>query len=77
VGKYDLLREHLRTRGSRVVMTFDEIANLVGGLPQSAYTYPVWWNNDDPTHSHSRSWGDAGYDADPDVAARTVTFNRR
>jgi len=77
MAKYDPLREHLRTRGSSaVIMTFDEIATVVGGLPQSAYTYRVWWGNEDPTHSHCRSWADAGYRAEPDLAKRTVRFVR-
>lgn len=43
--KYDPLREHLAAaaaRGQRVVdMDFDQVADVVGGLPASAYQYRV------------------------------------
>jgi len=57
-------------------MTFDEIADLLGGLPPSANRYPAWWANDDPTHSHRPSWNGAGFAAHSDLAARIVRFDR-
>lgn len=58
-------------------MTFDDVSDLVGGLPESAYRYPWWWANGDQTHSQSKSWGAAGFDAHADLKQRTVTFLRR
>ncbi len=56
----------------------DEIADAVsGGLPPSAYKFEAWWSNDDATHIQSRSWADAGYDANPDLYARKVRFSPR
>lgn len=75
VSKYDALRDALRRRTGEVRYTLDEIANLLpGGLPPSAYRYEAWWANGDETHSHCRSWGEAGYSAHPDLASRTVRF---
>jgi hypothetical protein len=76
VSKYGPLRAYLLASGPVVDMHLADIAELVGGLPRSAYTYEAWWNNGDPTHSHCSSWGEAGYVAKVDLAARTVRFIR-
>jgi hypothetical protein len=58
-----------------LALTLDKVDQLVdGGLPMSARKYPVWWGNDDPSHSHCRSWGDAGFTAHPDLSRQRVTF---
>ncbi|WP_421930408.1 DUF7662 domain-containing protein [Micromonospora costi] len=73
--KYDALRDHLRRRTGEVRYTLAEISDLVpGGLPPSAYRYEAWWANGDGTHSHSRSWADAGFTAHPDLDRGTVRF---
>ncbi|WP_349876721.1 hypothetical protein ABIH81_21670 [Micromonospora sp. HUAS YX12] len=75
MSKYDGLRDHLRTRAGTVTYSLDEVSDLVpGGLPPSAYRYAAWWANGDRTHSHSRSWQDAGYTAHPDLTLRRVRF---
>jgi hypothetical protein len=76
MAKYDPLRDHLRRQTTTAAMTFDEIADLVGGLPPSAHRHLAWWTNDDATHPQSKSWGDAGFTAHPDLRARVVTFER-
>jgi hypothetical protein len=76
MSKYNALRDHLLHRHDPVRLSLDEIANIVPvGLPPSAYRWPIWWNNNDPTHLLSRSWGDAGYDAEPDLLHRVVVFH--
>lgn len=77
MSKYDPLRDHLRGCGGSVVMTFDEVSDLIGGLPSSAYRYSAWWANDDTTHSNNRSWGDAGFRAAPNLDTRIVVFTRK
>ena len=77
MSKYAPLNAHLGGRGSQLVMTFDEIADLVGGLPASSREYEAWWNNHDETHSQCKSWNDAGYEAHPDLPGLRVTFTRR
>ena len=47
-GKYRPLREHLSgTAGTRVRLTFAEVEDLVGRLPESAYRHRAWWGNND------------------------------
>ncbi|HEY9473195.1 MAG TPA: hypothetical protein VIS06_05000 [Mycobacteriales bacterium] len=73
MAKYDPLRDFLRRRTTPITMTFDEVADLVGGLPRSAYDWPLWWRNDDP-HVQAQAWGAAGFDAEVDLARRVVRF---
>jgi len=63
MAKYDALRERLQRGAEPVSLTFDAIADLVGGLPASAYRHDAWWAND-ATHVQARAWLDA---------ARTIT----
>ena len=43
-------------------MNFAEIAELVGGLPPSAYKYGPWWQDRSPgtTHVQARAWPSLG-----------------
>ena len=75
--KYDPLKRWLQNQQPRLVdMTFDEIANLVGGLPISAHKRAAWWANEatNVTHSQCRAWLEAGYSAEADRAAGRVRF---
>ncbi|WP_431882392.1 DUF7662 domain-containing protein [Micromonospora gifhornensis] len=75
MSKYDPLRDYLRRRTGEVRCTFDQVSDLVpDGLPPSAYRYEAWWANSDRTHPQSRSWGDAGFTAHPDLARGLVRF---
>jgi hypothetical protein len=75
VSKYDALRDHLRGAMGEVECSLDELSRIVpGGLPKSAFTWAAWWGNNDPAHTQSRSWREAGYTAHPDLAQRKVRF---
>jgi hypothetical protein len=76
--KYQLLRDELATRGTVVEMTFDEVADLVEGLPDSAFKYSAWWSNEvDGGHVQARAWSAAGFRVDRlDLAGRKVRFRR-
>jgi hypothetical protein len=75
MSKFDAIRDLLRDQTGVVEMPFDDLSNVIrGGLPKSAYDWNIWWSNDDSTHSQSRSWGDAGYRAEPDLTRKTVRF---
>jgi hypothetical protein len=77
MSKYAPLREFLTTRGGgTITLTFDQIDQMVGALPPSARKYQLWWLNNDPSHQHCQSWGDAGYTAHPDFRRGQVTFRR-
>jgi hypothetical protein len=43
VGKHDPLRDRLRDAPDVVELVFEDIADLVGGLPPSAFKYWAWW----------------------------------
>jgi hypothetical protein len=65
-GKYDPLRARLLAaadRGQDVVeLTFDEITQLVGGLPDSARALRPWWANS--SHVQALAWRAAGFHVD-------------
>jgi transcriptional regulator with XRE-family HTH domain len=74
--KYSPLTDYLEQLDVRqVTMSFDRLGKLVGGLPNSAYQYQAWWQNN-RGHSQSLGWTQAGFCAEPDLRSRTVTFRR-
>jgi len=74
--KYDPLHERLLRGDAAVEMSFDEMADLVGGLPQTALTTRQWWGND-PSHVQARAWLGAGRTVEAvDLARRRVRFSR-
>lgn len=77
MAKYKPLHDHLQHAGDTVEMTFDDVASLVGGLPESADKYRQWWENNG-AHSQSRAWLEAGYKVESvDPLSRRVKFTRR
>lgn len=79
MSKYSSLRRHLeREAGPSVEMTFDEIDDVVGGLPASARRYSAWWSNEgEGTHVQARAWMDAGWCvAKVNLTAERVRFTR-
>jgi hypothetical protein len=76
-GKYGPLHEHLSgNTGTRVRMTFTAVEDLVGRLPDSAYSHRAWWGNNDAT-SEAKSWLDAGWRVESvNQAAGEVVFAR-
>lgn len=79
-SKYDRIPEFLNEqRKSPNTVRFGTIAQLVGGLPRSAYRHPAWWANEEAgQHIQARSWMRAGWAArDLDMSGQRVTFERR
>ena len=76
MAKYTPLRDRLRTSQKPTVdMTFEDIANLVGGLPTSAYDHPAWWAG--TTHTQNHAWHGAGYKIERvSLSDRRVRFAR-
>ncbi len=78
MAKYSPLAELLQRRsGASVELSFATIAEVVGGLPDSARRHRAWWAND-PSHVQARAWLDAGWQIDdvrPDQGR--VRFRRR
>ncbi len=80
MAKYDPLCEHLKSLGnSSVQMSFDDIANLVGGLPASAHTHSAWWANEmiaDGRHVQAKAWLSADRRVEEaSLAGRRVRFS--
>jgi hypothetical protein len=65
-SKYDALRDTLLAVDETVAsMTFSEVAELVGPLPQSAWRHQAWWANEAAgSHVQARSWLSAGFRVD-------------
>jgi hypothetical protein len=80
VSKFDPLQEHLeRQERDLVTMTFAELDAVVR-LPAAAKRHPFWWSNEDPRttiHAQSRAWQLAGFDAEPNLRGKRVTFRRK
>jgi hypothetical protein len=78
---YNPLHDRLqRNDAVSLKLSFTEIEELLGRpLPQSAYDLFEWWSNEDlatTRHVQCRAWQTAGYSAEVDLNARTVTFRR-
>jgi hypothetical protein len=62
-GKYGPLNEHLsalaEAGGEVVEFAFADIADLVGGLPPSAFNHREWWANDSKVEA--QAWRDADW----------------
>jgi hypothetical protein len=79
---YDSIRQRLlAVKESSLTLSFEDIEGLIGqALPKSAHEYDAWWSNEDPektTHTQSRAWTTAGFDAEVDRGRREVIFRRR
>lgn len=76
MGKYDPLRRYLADRpDDHVRLTFTEVQNLVGALPESAYKNLAWWANND--RRQSAAWQAAGWRVDSvDQSSQEVVFGR-
>ena len=63
---------------STVVLTFEQVEAILGrALPAPANTEREWWTGTAlDTHRHAAAWMGAGRTATPNLAARTVTFER-
>ncbi len=78
MAKYDPIQIHLNNSSSNVVrMNFDEVGELVGGLPKSAFVHRAWWANEAVgSHVHAQSWQRAGYKVAEVVLGEYVIFER-
>jgi hypothetical protein len=77
VGRYDALRERLQHDHDReLTLHFDEIDEIVGGLPPSAHNHRAWWSNAPAGHSHAAAWLRAGRRVlDVNLTAGRVRFS--
>jgi hypothetical protein len=80
-SKYAPLHKYLVNRyADMVVLTFAQLEDLTGGpLPESARAQQDWWTSaerDADKSSRADAWLLAGRTAQPNLLARTVTFER-
>lgn len=80
MAKYDALAKYVAAIPSTQqtkTMSFAQIADLVGGLPPTAYRLRQFWANDSKVEA--RAWRSAGWHVDEagvDFSAETVRFAR-
>lgn len=59
-------------------MAFDDVARIVGGLPEAAFKYREWWANSQPQPHARHGWLYAGWKTTQvDMQARTLVFVRQ
>jgi Bacterial antitoxin of type II TA system, VapB len=79
MSQYSPLANYLaRQPGTSCLTSFDQIEQILGRpLPQSAYKYNAWWDNDTKSHSQRKGWRSAGWlMTKVDLAERKVRFVR-
>lgn len=80
MSRYAALQERLgRETAETVTLSLAEIDAIVR-LPASARRHAFWWSNEDvrtTVHAQSRAWQLAGYDAEPNLRGKRVTFRRK
>ena len=79
MGKYEPLTHYLENRPDEIWDTgFAEVERVLGfPLPASAHEYPAWWANQEPGHSQTRGWRDAGWETGRvDLAGKRLRFVR-
>jgi hypothetical protein len=77
-GRYEPLTAYLKGQAeSRVTVTFDELAGILGfRLPAAALNHTEWWQ-EGSGHPQARGWRDAGWSfVKTDRRAQTVTFRK-
>jgi hypothetical protein len=77
VGKYDPLRDYLagQNRDEEMEMTFGEVEELVGRLPNSARVHRPWWANGSKVEA--QAWRAAGWHVqEVNMRSEQVTFAR-
>lgn len=79
MGKYEPLTHYLENQSVEIWdANFAEVERVLGfPLPRSAHEYPAWWANQEPGHSQTRGWRDAGWETGQiDLAAKKVRFRK-
>lgn len=73
---YIELKRYLENCGfDKITMTFEQIADIVGELPPSAYDHTAVWY-DGHGGPLSQSWLDAGYTSSAVIKGKQVTFSK-
>ena len=72
--KYDPLFRYLKSNTTpQMILSYVEIENILSAkLPDSAYKFKQWWDNN--SHVQSKSWRHAGYKVDTVFLGDKVIF---
>ncbi len=73
----DLTRYLIECNEPQIVLTFDKVAEIVGGLPPSAYSHSAQLWNDGSGGSLSYGWLNADYSAKLLAKEKKVIFTRK
>jgi len=80
MGKYEPLQRYLESLDSDSWhASLADIERILGfGLPKSAYRYYAWWANETSgSHSHAKSWQEAGWNTrDVNLEDNCLRFER-
>lgn len=75
--RYIGLTRYLQNSGcDEVTLSFEQIANIVGGLPDAAYRYQAYWS-DGSGGSFSYGWLNAGYSLRVNFRSKQAVFTKR
>lgn len=80
MGKYEPLTHYLENQSVEIWDAgFADVEQVLGfDLPRSAHDYPAWWANQEPGHSQTSGWRNAGWETSRvDLAAKRVRFKKR
>ena len=81
MSKYEPIRKFLEGADTEGIdFSFMQLEGILGfELPKSAYRHQAWWANElHGSHSHARSWQEAGWETcQVNTSRRTVRFERR
>lgn len=73
MAQWGFLKDELSGVDTSVRLTWQELAEIVGQLPQSASRHRAWWSGD---RTHVREWSSAGFTIANLQLGREVTFVR-
>ena len=80
MGKYELLRDHLRRRKSDAFeLAFAEIERVPGAMPPNSASRPRWWadvSDPDAAPVQREAWRSTGFDAFLVAGRDRVRFRR-
>ncbi len=72
-ARWSELTSYLRGQPDQVTLSWRELDDVVGGLPESARNHPAWWSGDRP---HIRAWKAAGFGVVGKAPGEWVHFAR-
>lgn len=63
ISKYEELANYLAKQDKDMIrMSFDEVAQIVGSLPNGAYDYRAWWANSESNNHAVHGWLNVGWE---------------